>query len=82
MNSNTSESMEENRRQARTVLTPTDEWSEPQPQTIPEPTYWPLVLAFGTTVASLSLVTSWFFLLLGVPLMVLALSRWTGELRL
>jgi hypothetical protein len=71
----------ENRGPQGAHLTQTEEWAEPQPHTIPPPTYWPMVLAFGTTIASLSLVTTWFFLLVGVPLMVLALFHWVGELR-
>lgn len=75
------ESTEENRGRRGALPEPTEEWSEPQPAAIPPPTYWPVTLAFGTTLAGLSLVTSYFFLLVGVPLMILALSGWVGELR-
>jgi hypothetical protein len=81
MNQTGTESTQENRGKRGAPLEPTAEWSEPQPATIPPPTYWPVTLAFGTTVAALSLVTSYFFLFIGIPLMILALSGWVGELR-
>ena len=57
------------------------EWSEPRPAEIPPSTYWPLALAFGTTLIALPLVTSPFFFYLGMPLVVLALYHWSRELR-
>ncbi len=55
------ESTEENRGRRGALPEPTEEWSEPQPAAIPPPTYWPVTLAFGTTLAGLSLVTSYLF---------------------
>jgi hypothetical protein len=57
------------------------EWSEPQPAVIPPPTYWPMALAFAATIMSLGLVTSYFFTLIGLPLLVLSLYRWIEEMR-
>ncbi len=81
MNRAGTESTENNLESRGALPEPTEEWSEPVPHTIPPPTYWPITLAFGCTIAGLSLVTSYFFLFIGVPLMILALWGWVGELR-
>ena len=71
----------QNRRDEAKVPGPQEQWSEPRPAVIPPPTYWPMALAFGTTLIALPLVTTPFFFYLGMPLVVLALYHWVRELR-
>lgn len=56
-------------------------WSEARPAHIPAPSYWPMVLALGIVLLAYSLVSSWWFTMLGTLLFVVALIGWIGALR-
>ncbi len=58
-----------------------DDWSEPQAQIIPNPTYWPAVLALGVLFMFWGIVTLWVVSLVGFVLLGIALAGWIGELR-
>jgi len=55
-------------------------WTIPKPETIPPPTYWPAVLAFGTTLVGFGMLTSYLISLVGAGIFVLAISKWIGEM--
>ena len=56
-------------------------WTVPQPEILPAPTYWPVVLALGTTMILWGLVSSWLLSGVGLLLFALALSGWIGDIR-
>jgi hypothetical protein len=56
-------------------------WSVPQPETLPEPSYWPFVLAAGIVVSFWGIVTSLVISLVGIVMIAAALTGWVGELR-
>jgi hypothetical protein len=56
-------------------------WTAPRPEILPAPTYWPVVLALGTTMILWGLVSSWMLSGVGLLLFVLALSGWIGDIR-
>jgi hypothetical protein len=55
-------------------------WSEPGPETIPEPTYWPVVTAFGASVTAMGLAMIWPVTLVGLAILATGLVGWTGAL--
>ena len=57
------------------------EWCEAKPAVIPEPTFWPMVLALGVTIALWGILTSWVFIVTGMLLSLLSVYRWVMELR-
>jgi hypothetical protein len=57
------------------------DWHVPQPETLPEPSYWPFVLAVGTVLTLLGVVTSFVVSLVGILVIAVALTGWIGELR-
>lgn len=57
------------------------EWYTPEPEVLPRPTYWPVVMALGITFLALGIVTTLLISGLGLILFTLALTRWIGELR-
>jgi hypothetical protein len=57
-----------------------NDWNVPKPDTIPRPTYWPAVLAFGCALAGFGVLTSYIFSILGVLIFILAISKWIGEM--
>jgi hypothetical protein len=56
-------------------------WNKPKPATIPRPTYWPLVLAFGIVLILFGIVTSWIASGVGAIFFAVGLGGWIGELR-
>jgi hypothetical protein len=48
---------------------------------LPQPTYWPAVLAFGIVLLVWGIVTTWMISGIGAILIALALAGWIGELR-
>lgn len=51
------------------------------PQDLPEPTYWPFMMALGITIGMWWIVSSWTFGVIGVLLFFVALYGWINELR-
>ena len=57
------------------------EWCEAKPAVIPEPTFWPMILALGVTIGLWGILTSWMFVVVGLLLSLLSVYRWVMELR-
>jgi hypothetical protein len=55
-------------------------WHEPLPEKIPEPTYWPFLLAFGIVLIFWGLVSAWLISLAGVIIFAASLAGWIGEM--
>ena len=56
------------------------ERTEPVPQDIPKPTFWPAVAAFAVVVLLFGFLTSWVISLVGLVGFSTALFYWIGEL--
>ena len=56
-------------------------WRHPDHIGLPQPTYWPAVLALGITFLAWGIVTSLVISAVGLVLFALALAGWIGELR-
>ena len=56
------------------------EWDMLEPEILPNPTYWPVVMALGITFLAMGFVTS--FLISGVGLLLfgISLAGWIGEI--
>jgi hypothetical protein len=61
-------------------MQPSNDWSKPLPEHLPRPTYWPAMLALGTTLALLGPVTLMVITVVGLGLAFVALIGWIGEL--
>jgi hypothetical protein len=48
---------------------------------LPEPSYLPVTLAFGTMVAIIGVVFSWVIVVLGATVVVISLTRWIRQTR-
>ena len=77
-----------NQSSARTRITPLPEyfahqsgWSPAQPETLPTPTYTPVMMAFGIIFIALGLVTKWYVAIVGATVFAVAVWRWIGEIR-
>lgn len=51
------------------------------PQDLPEPTYWPFLMALGITLGMWWIVSSWILGGIGVVLFFISLYGWINELR-
>ena len=56
-------------------------WSPARPEVIPQPTFAPAAMAFGTTIFMWGLLTSMVLIATGLCVMVAALAAWIGEIR-
>ncbi len=56
-------------------------WNPPLPARLPEPTYWPAVLALGLVAVLFGVLTSIVFSAVGLLVSVAALVGWIGGLR-
>lgn len=56
-------------------------WRHADDSRLPQPTYWPAVLALGITFLAWGIVTSLVISAVGLVLFALALAGWIGELR-
>jgi cytochrome c oxidase subunit 1 len=48
---------------------------------LPEPTYWPIALAFGLVLISIGVVSSFLVSILGVIVLLVSIAGWTLENR-
>jgi hypothetical protein len=55
-------------------------WTEPKPEVLPRPTYWPAVLALGIAFVFWGLVASLVITVIGLALAGIALTGWIGEM--
>lgn len=58
-----------------------DAGSEPKPAILPQPTYWPAVLAFAACFALWGVLTSVWLIVAGLAGTLAAVAGWYGELR-
>jgi hypothetical protein len=56
-------------------------WQTPQPETLPAPTYWPVVMAAGIIFFLWGTVTTLIISLVGLVMFAIALAGWIGDLR-
>lgn len=56
-------------------------WHPPLPERLPEPTVWPLVLAFGATLMAWGVVTSWIISVVGLLLFAAGAGGWISRMR-
>ena len=57
-------------------------WLPPMPnEALPEPTYWPITLAFGLMLLLWGIVTSYIISLVGFVITVIALRGWIHDIR-
>lgn len=52
-----------------------------EPIHLPDPSYLPVLVAFGTTIALVGLVLNWAVFGIGVAIMVVAIVRWITQVR-
>lgn len=57
------------------------EWCDAKPAVIPEPTFWPMILALGVTICLWGTLTSWIFVVTGLLLSLVSVYFWVMELR-
>ena len=55
-------------------------WNAALPEKLPPPTYAPAFLALGITFVLFGILSSYVFSAAGLVLMVVAISKWVGEL--
>ena len=55
-------------------------WHAPLPEKIPEPTYWPALLAFGVVLIFWGLVSTWLISLAGIIITGFSLAGWIGAM--
>jgi len=48
---------------------------------LPDPSYLPVIVAAGTTIALVGVVVNWWIFGFGVILTVVAIARWIGQTR-
>jgi len=58
-----------------------EKWNEPDPETLAEPTYWPMIMAAGITLLAWGVVTSYALSILGLGLIIVATVNWIGDIR-
>ena len=66
---------------ARNVKIDKSDWNKAKPDHIPLPTYWPMFLAAGIVVTAYGFIFSFWFVVLGVLLFIIALAGWIGDMR-
>lgn len=52
-----------------------------EPIHLPGPSYLPVLVALGATIALVGVVLNWYVFGLGVAIMVVAIVRWVGQVR-
>lgn len=56
-------------------------WTKPQPETIPPPTYAPVVVALGVAMMLWGILTTWGISAVGAAVFATGLAAWIGALR-
>jgi len=56
-------------------------WYKPQPEKLPQPTYWPAVFAFAVVLFAWGWVTNISVSAVGLVLFAIAVAGWIGDLR-
>jgi len=58
-----------------------DAWNVPSPATLPNPSVWPVVVAFGACLLAWGIVTSWIISAVGLVAFVAGIAGWIVEMR-
>ncbi|HKI44310.1 MAG TPA: cytochrome c oxidase subunit 4 [Balneolales bacterium] len=58
-----------------------ESWNNAQPEHLPHPTYWPIILALGVTFFFWGFVTSIVISLVGIVVITIAMTGWVSVLR-
>ena len=58
-----------------------ERWHKPKPETVAEPTYWPVILAAGITLLAWGVVTSYPMSVLGLGMTIVAVVNWIRDIR-
>lgn len=56
-------------------------WNSPKPARVPDPSAWPMVLAFGACLLAWGIVTSWILSAVGFLVSAISLGGWISEMR-
>jgi hypothetical protein len=56
-------------------------WSQPRPEKLPEPTAWPVALAFAVALILWGLVSSLILSGVGLGLFITAMTGWVADIR-
>ena len=56
-------------------------WHRPLPETLPRPTAFPAVVAFGTCLLAWGVETSWVISSVGLVVFAVGIGGWIGEMR-
>lgn len=48
---------------------------------LPDPSYLPVIVALGTTLAVVGVVIAWYMFAIGLAITVVAVGRWIGQTR-
>jgi len=56
-------------------------WNQPRPEKLPEPTAWPVALAFSITQILWGFVSAFFITGVGAALFIAAIAGWIGDIR-
>ena len=56
-------------------------WHKPLPEKLPEPTAWPVVLAFGACLMAWGIVTSWIISAVGLIVFAAGVGGWIARMR-
>jgi hypothetical protein len=68
-------------RNAEGPTLPGPDWTQLPAEDLPQPTYWPAVLALSIILMLWGIVTTFIISAVGFILFAIALSGWIGELR-
>jgi len=52
-----------------------------EPIHLPDPSYLPVLVAFGTMIALVGVVLNWVIFGVGVAIVVVVIARWVGDVR-
>jgi hypothetical protein len=55
-------------------------WHKPLPQSPPQPTFWPMVMALAITIAMSGIVLDYIVMGVGVALFAVACGGWIGDM--
>jgi hypothetical protein len=58
-----------------------DNGKEPEPESLPQPTYWPAIMAIAVCFGLWGVLTSAWLIVVGLVGMVVAAVGWIGDLR-
>lgn len=73
--------MEENDQNTNSSQLQNEGWTKPQPEELPEPTYWPAAMALGIIFLLWGAASSFIVSIVGLIVLVISLIGWIGAIR-